>query len=138
MSSTTIAPPKPVYLTECREGKEFDIPRNVHLEITVDHDEARFECGPSVSVGPHKNRGVTFRANEACILVFSNEKVFGRKEQTLEAMEAKTLFIDEGAIQKDNDFLNGRKPWTHCSVKPIDGSREVPENFQSPPKIEVP
>jgi hypothetical protein len=123
--------PLPLYETECTRTKNAPRPeRNgtLFLEIDVDDQKAKIDCRELESVGFGKNRKVIFSSNKPCMLVFDNKggDVFGMTESRIPKGET-PLFI--------NDDVVG---WTHCSVKPLDRPTRIPEEFQCPPRIEVP
>ena len=51
---------------------------NLRIKIDIDLDEgtAKFHCKPPESVGTHKQRKVTYRANENCLLKLVGGTVF--------------------------------------------------------------
>jgi hypothetical protein len=121
--------------------KKVHAPKNLHLEIDVRDEMAYVYCQEAEHVGTHKNRKITFLANRACMLEFDyGDKVFGQTELKLEAGREETLFVKDNVEEKDKDKDNVKQKevWTHCAVKPLDGTRVPPMEHKSPPRIVVP
>jgi|ERR1051326_1914797 hypothetical protein len=70
--------------------------KNLWIEIKIGANSAEFDCLASEHAGSHKNRNVTFHANEDCVLQFSNVAVFGRDSIPLKAGKSETLAVADG------------------------------------------
>jgi hypothetical protein len=70
--------------------------KNLWIEIKIGANSAEFDCLASEHAGSHKNRNVTFHANEDCVLQFSNVAVFGRDSIPLKAGKSETLPVADG------------------------------------------
>lgn len=77
--------------------------KNLWIEIKIDANMAEFDCLETEHTGSHKNRSVTFHANEDCVLEFSNVAVFGRPSIPLKARKSETLAIADG-IQAETEY----------------------------------
>ncbi len=132
MSTGTVTLKKTVYETNCERKQTEPRPeRNgtLFLKITVGANFARIDCREMENVGEGKNRKVIFSSDKPCKLIFDNkvgDPVFGTKEREIPQGET-SLPIGDTVVG-----------WTHCSVDPLDPSKEIPREFQCPPKIEVP
>ncbi len=125
----TVTTKKTVYNTNWkRQPTEPRPERNgvLFLRIEVNPNLATIDCRAVEKVGKGKNRQVIFSSNKECKLVFdNNDPVFKKHE---------LVFQGETSLPIDDTVVG----WTHCSVDPLDPSKEIPKQFQSPPKIEVP
>jgi hypothetical protein len=70
--------------------------KNLWIEIDIDlnNEIALFNCTDEEHVLDHKPRSVTFRADQDCLLVFSNQAVFGCEVVQLFAHKEKVLFVN--------------------------------------------
>lgn len=92
----TIAPP--TTLTKLKIDTDGAAPApGGNLRIVIDIDlgtlTASFHCRDEESVGKHKARKVTFRANHDCLLKFSNPAVFDRESVQLTENKDKVLNV---------------------------------------------
>lgn len=95
------------------------------LDITVGDPFATIDCRKVEHV--RNGEEVIFSSNKKCKLVFdNNDPVFDEHEKEIGPGET-TLRVTKYA-----------QGWTHCSVDPLEDGKEIPKEFHSPPKIEVP
>lgn len=71
--------------------------RNLWIDIDINLGKctALFHSQAKESVGTHKKRAVTFRADQDCRLSFSDDRVFNRKSVNLTKHEQQTLNVDD-------------------------------------------
>jgi len=69
--------------------------KNLWIEIKIRGDSAEFDCREIEHAGTHKNRKVTFRANQDCSLHFTNVAVFRREWLELTARRAEVLTVND-------------------------------------------
>ena len=67
----------------------------IDIDVNLDKATALFHCQERESVGTHKNRKVTYRANQPCRLIFSDKRVFNREWVDLTANKEE-LVVDDG------------------------------------------
>ena len=105
--------------------------KNLWIEIKIGANSAEFDCLETEHTGSHKNRNVTFHANEDCVLQFSNVAVFGRASIPLKARKSETLAVADNITQAETDY---------AAYIPGDPKIVVPNQMASlgDPKIVVP
>jgi hypothetical protein len=95
----TIAPPLPLTKLEVLTDDAAPRPDGKNLRIEIDIDltklTALFHCHDVESVGKHKARKVTFRANHDCLIRFSNPAVFNLESVQLTANRDKVLTVKD-------------------------------------------
>jgi hypothetical protein len=95
----TIAPPTTLTKLEIVTNGAAPTTDGKNLRIDIDIDlgmlRALFHCQNEESVGKHKARKVTFRANHDCLLRFSNPAVFNLESVRLTTNEDKVLTVKD-------------------------------------------
>jgi hypothetical protein len=76
----------------------------IDIDINPTKSTALIHSQQEETVGTHKARKVTFRADYDCVIVFSNEAVFGMKSVPLSAYEQTVLEIRD-TIAKTETFF---------------------------------
>jgi len=67
----------------------------VEIDVNLRESTALFHCQEREVVGTHKNRKVTYRADQNCQLRFSDDRVFKRDRVNLTAHQQEVLKVDD-------------------------------------------
>ena len=112
---------------------------NLWIEIRISGDTAEFECRDKEHAGKHKNRKVTFRSNQDCVLGFFNMAVFGVDAVRLKAGKKQELMIEDKADQIETEYA-AYMPATKTGLSVPEAAMTVMPNERSlnDPKIVVP
>ncbi len=142
MPSTTATPEKTlveiVYDTEITGIlAPRDNNKNMTMRIHVDHPNKKgiFSCTDPEHVGGHKNRKVTFIADDDCILHFANAAVFGTALVPLLQNQPEVLHVQDNTTDIWTTYWISVKRATAVEETEMMGQQQQP---LSPPRIEVP
>ena len=106
----------------------------IDIDINPTKSTALIHSQQEESVGTHKARKVTFRADYDCLIVFSNEAVFGVKSVPLSAYEQTALEIKD-TVSKTETFFDIFTGTTLADATEVMQQEVLPRNG---PKIVVP
>lgn len=106
----------------------------IDIDINPTKSTALIHSQDEESVGKHKARKVTFRADYDCVIVFSNEAVFGVKSVPLSAYEQTVLEIKDTASKIETFF----DIFTGTTLADVTEAMQQEVLPRSGPKIVVP
>jgi hypothetical protein len=115
--------------------------KNLWIEIDIDLNQAiaLFQCQDEEHVRDNSPRSVTFRADQDCLLTFTNQGVFNCGLVQLFAHQEKTLPVKDDGGKISETFYNvyTMTPAIEAVVKPTE-TMKIEETAKRPPVIVVP
>ena len=112
----------------------------IKLDIDLTNAIALFHCKDEEHALDHKARSVTFRADQDCLLTFSNQAVFGCEAVQLFAQKDKVVFVKDD-VGKNVQTICGVYIMTSALegvVKTIETRKATQLVVRRPPVIVVP
>jgi hypothetical protein len=76
----------------------------ITIDINLDEGTAKFNCKPPEFVGTHKNRKVTYRANENCLLKLVGGPVFTENPVPLIQDREREVKVDDKTTKTEADY----------------------------------
>jgi hypothetical protein len=140
---TTVSAPTWKKLTTRVTGKPAPKPdeKNLWIEIDIDlkNASALFHCQLEEHVGSHKQRKVTFRADQDCLLRFTNQVPFSRELVQLYAHTEQPLSVKDeiGSARKTVETFYDIYIMT-TPTESVTKTAETQPGPKKPPVIVVP